>query len=186
MAHSNPSTTTYYAMANAPAGSIVTVRLDADSADDAVSIWAEQDGSALWDAGRTDLEDDLGFDGSEMDDEAMEEAAGAKFVRELETGKWRLVAVAAQDAAPFAVGDRVCGGEPGTEDYDEGTVLAIDGERIDLVLCESPDGWSLHAPGSTDEDIATGDAPYLVCGEGEPTDADYRAAIEKLREDANR
>jgi hypothetical protein len=25
-------------------------------------------------------------------------------------------------------------------------------------------GWSLHAPGSTDEDIATGDAPALVTG----------------------
>lgn len=45
-----------------------------------------------------------------------------------------------------------------------------------LVLCESPDGWSLHAPGSTDEDIACGAAPYLLCGTGEPTAADYEAA----------
>ena len=52
----------------------------------------------------------------------------------------------------------------------------------DLVLCESPDGWSLHAPGSTDDEIASGDAPYLVCGEGEgePTAADYRAAMREL------
>lgn len=46
----------------------------------------------------------------------------------------------------------------------------------DLVLCESPDGWSLHAPGSTDEDIASGDAPYILSGPGEPTRADYEEA----------
>lgn len=48
-----------------------------------------------------------------------------------------------------------------------------------LILCTSPDGWSLHAPGSTDEEIASGDAPYLVCGDGEPTQADYDAAAAK-------
>ena len=46
----------------------------------------------------------------------------------------------------------------------------------DLVLCTSPDGWSLHAPGSTDEEIATGDAPWLACGPGEPDQADYDEA----------
>lgn len=51
----------------------------------------------------------------------------------------------------------------------------------DLVLCESPDGWSLHAPGSTDEDIASGAAPYLVSGTGEPTEADYARAWDVLR-----
>lgn len=51
----------------------------------------------------------------------------------------------------------------------------------ELVLCESPDGWSLHAPGSTDEEIATGDAPYLVSGPGEPTKADYDAAWRELQ-----
>jgi hypothetical protein len=54
----------------------------------------------------------------------------------------------------------------------------------DLVLCKSDHGdggWSLHAPGSTDEDIACGDAPYLVSGEGyEPTAADYDAAMATL------
>lgn len=50
----------------------------------------------------------------------------------------------------------------------------------DLVLCTSADGWSLHAPGSTDEQIATGDAPYLVSGDGEPTQADYAAALAAL------
>lgn len=50
----------------------------------------------------------------------------------------------------------------------------------DLVLCESTDGWSLHAPGSTDDEIAAGDAPYLVCGDGDPTAADYRAALLEL------
>ena len=36
-----------------------------------------------------------------------------------------------------------------------------------LVLCRSDagdGGWSLHAPGSTDEDIATGEAPALTSG----------------------
>lgn len=45
-----------------------------------------------------------------------------------------------------------------------------------LVLCESPDGWSLHAPGSTDQEIAEGDAPYLLDGPGEVTQADYDRA----------
>lgn len=47
----------------------------------------------------------------------------------------------------------------------------------DLVLCESPDGWSLHAPNSAEEEIACGDAPYLACGEGSPTETDYEAAF---------
>jgi hypothetical protein len=34
----------------------------------------------------------------------------------------------------------------------------------DFVPCESADGWSLHAPGSTDAEIASGDAPALVSG----------------------
>jgi|GEM_PF-2936990 len=49
-----------------------------------------------------------------------------------------------------------------------------------LVLCESPDGWSLHAPGSTDDDIASGDAPYLASGAGEISDDDYRLARYEL------
>lgn len=51
-----------------------------------------------------------------------------------------------------------------------------------LVLCESRDGFSLHAPGSTDEEIAAGDAPYLVSGPGTPTEADYQQALQILRE----
>ena len=50
----------------------------------------------------------------------------------------------------------------------------------DLVICRSADGWSLHAPGSTDEEIASGDARYLVSGEGEPTKADYARALSVL------
>lgn len=33
------------------------------------------------------------------------------------------------------------------------------------VECFSSDGWSLHAPGSTDGEIATGDAPVIYSGE---------------------
>lgn len=51
----------------------------------------------------------------------------------------------------------------------------------DMVLCESADGWSLHAPESTDEDIASGDAPYILSGEGEPTPADYEKAFRLWR-----
>jgi hypothetical protein len=61
----------------------------------------------------------------------------------------------------------------------------------DLVLCRSDTGdggWSLHAPGSTDEQIASGDAPYLVSGEAEQVDGewsrpdaqDYRQALTTL------
>lgn len=49
----------------------------------------------------------------------------------------------------------------------------------DLVLCESADGWSLHAPGSTDDAIANGDAPYIIDGPGEPTEADYAEAFRR-------
>lgn len=52
--------------------------------------------------------------------------------------------------------------------------------KAGLVVCRSADGWSLHAPGSTDEEIASGDLPYLACGEGEPTEADYAAALRKF------
>lgn len=44
---------------------------------------------------------------------------------------------------------------------DEDAEAEIWGE---LVVCESPDGYSLHAPGSSDEEIASGDAPPLVTG----------------------
>ncbi len=54
----------------------------------------------------------------------------------------------------------------------------------DFVLCRSDrgdGGWSLHAPGSTDEEIANGDAPPLVSDdEADPTPDDYREAAEKL------
>jgi hypothetical protein len=50
----------------------------------------------------------------------------------------------------------------------------------DLVLCESPDGWSLHAPGSTGWEIAEGDAWYLANGDHPITDADYTRALREL------
>jgi hypothetical protein len=48
--------------------------------------------------------------------------------------------------------------------------------EAELVECDSPDGFSLHAPGSSDEDIADGTAPPLVSGDGRPTEADYLEA----------
>lgn len=47
----------------------------------------------------------------------------------------------------------------------------------DLILCQSADGWSYHAPLSTDEEIAAGDAPYIISGEGKPTQADRKRAF---------
>jgi hypothetical protein len=59
----------------------------------------------------------------------------------------------------------------------------------DLVLVRSDagdGGWSLHAPGATDEQIAEGDAPALLTGEADmdddgewtaPTADDYAAAL---------
>lgn len=53
-----------------------------------------------------------------------------------------------------------------------------------LISCISPDGWSLHAPGVSDEQIADGDAAYLNSGEGEPTAADYAEAAQIAAERA--
>jgi hypothetical protein len=56
--------------------------------------------------------------------------------------------------------------------------------RNRLVLCLSDlgdGGWSLHAPDSTDADIAEGIAPALASGTGEPTRADYADALLVLR-----
>ena len=50
----------------------------------------------------------------------------------------------------------------------------------DLVICHSADGWSIHAPGSTDEDIASGNAPYLLTGAGKVGASDLFAALEQL------
>lgn len=35
-------------------------------------------------------------------------------------------------------------------------------DAVQFVVCESPDGWSLHAPNSMDADIADGSAPPVV------------------------
>lgn len=63
----------------------------------------------------------------------------------------------------------------------------------DLVLCRSDKGdggWSLHAPGTTDQQIAGGESVPLLSGEAEwdsragdwsqPDEDDYRAAIAEL------
>jgi hypothetical protein len=48
----------------------------------------------------------------------------------------------------------------------------------DFVVCRSPDGWSLHAPGSTDAAIASGAAPYLMTGPNDISPLDYLRAVE--------
>ncbi len=53
----------------------------------------------------------------------------------------------------------------------------------DLVVCYSDagdGGWSLHAPGSTDDEIAEGTARVLVSGTGPITADDYAAARRML------
>jgi hypothetical protein len=63
----------------------------------------------------------------------------------------------------------------------------------DLVLCRSDmgdGGWSLHAPDSTDEAIACGEACYLTSGEAKmqdgkwtrPDPSDYGRALRILAE----
>jgi hypothetical protein len=64
-----------------------------------------------------------------------------------------------------------------------GGVLVRDGasdvliqRQGDLVLVRSDTGdggWSLHPAGSTDEQIASGDAPYLVSGTAQWVDGDW-------------
>jgi hypothetical protein len=44
------------------------------------------------------------------------------------------------------------------------------------VLCSGPDGWSLHAPEATEDEIAAGDAPYILRGAGKPSTDDYARA----------
>lgn len=61
-----------------------------------------------------------------------------------------------------------------------------DKPESDLVLCLSSTGWSLHAPGASDEDIREGDAPPLASGDGRPTAGDYQAAAEKLAQRTRR
>lgn len=46
-------------------------------------------------------------------------------------------------------------------------------DKSKFVVCQSADGFSLHRPGATDEEIATGDEPPLVSGPGTPSHADY-------------
>lgn len=73
------------------------------------------------------------------------------------------------------------------EEYEQGYLAGLREKATvdDMVLCESPDGWSLHAPGSTDEEIATGDAPYILNGPGKPSEADYANAFKLWREKKN-
>ena len=54
----------------------------------------------------------------------------------------------------------------------------------DFVICRSDfgdGGWSLHAPGSSDEDIAEGRALPLITGTGPITDRDRARAVRVWR-----
>jgi|GEM_PF-3030834 hypothetical protein len=53
-------------------------------------------------------------------------------------------------------------------------------DDADFVVCESEDGWSLHAPDSTDEEIAGGEALPLASGASRPTREDYDLARAQL------
>jgi hypothetical protein len=67
------------------------------------------------------------------------------------------------------------------------TAVNID-ELVEVRSDEGDGGWSLHAPGSTDEEIASGAAPYLLSGTAEwvdgrwnrPNDEDRIAALNNL------
>jgi hypothetical protein len=75
----------YYAICNV--NGPVSVKLDASSEEDAVAEFQAADARAWIDDGRTDAEDDLGIDGSSMDDASFDEAlkaAGARPVRDLD------------------------------------------------------------------------------------------------------
>ena len=56
-------------------------------------------------------------------------------------------------------------------------------DDVEFVRCDSDlgdGGWSLHAPGATDEEIAEGTAPALVSGTGAITRDDYDLARAQL------
>jgi hypothetical protein len=76
--------TTYYAVCDA--GGPISVRLDAETEEQALAAFAAMDGRDAIDGQRTDAEDDRDIDGSGMDETAFAgalEAAGAKPVRDL-------------------------------------------------------------------------------------------------------
>lgn len=55
----------------------------------------------------------------------------------------------------------------------------------DLILCRSDKGdggWSLHAPWATDEQIAMGEEPPLLCGEAEAIDQEWNRPNELDRQ----
>lgn len=65
------------------------------------------------------------------------------------------------------------------------TIETTTDTTLDLVVCDSDlgdGGWSLHAPGSTDNDIAEGIALPLVTGTGPITDAHRAVAWAMLSE----
>ena len=49
-----------------------------------------------------------------------------------------------------------------------------------MVLVQTPDGFSIHAPGASDDDIANGDVHYLESGPGLPTQRHYDTAARRL------
>lgn len=51
--------------------------------------------------------------------------------------------------------------------------------KNEIVECSSSDGWSLHEPGSTEEEIASGNAPFLLCGGDETETTAPRLAWER-------
>lgn len=50
-----------------------------------------------------------------------------------------------------------------------------------MVQRRRPGGWSLHAPGATDEQIASGVASCILAGDGRPTVADFVEAFQLWR-----
>lgn len=102
-------------------------------------------------------------------------------VHEATAALLKLVDECGGDIAWGQVGDVCCTVQEEEVEADGGLVLV----RSDA----GDGGWSLHAPGSTDEDIAEGDAPALLTGEAEmgedgewsaPTAADYAEALVRL------
>ena len=60
------------------------------------------------------------------------------------------------------------------DDIIEPVYIVNQGDDLVLVRSDQGDGgWSLHPAGSTDEQIASGDAPYLVSGTAQWVDGDW-------------
>lgn len=119
---------TYYAVtfAHGP----ISIAIEAESTEEAIVAFATLAESAV-DEARTDAEDALDIDGADMTDGQFDDAlreAGLAMVARLDDAARANSGAGWYLWVEMAEGDRVCAGAPGTQDYDTGRVIALNGD----------------------------------------------------------